>query len=133
MMNDLVAQTSRTLAAIKFYHFSQNNSGGSFVLDERRGLTHNVIVEAYSADDANARAIELGIYFNGCATGNDCSCCGDRWSSQYSDSDGTSVPTIYDEPVETHSSWVAWMKPGKETAVHYIDGRIEWFGVFTKA
>ena len=48
----------------KFYHFSQNNSGGSFDISET--LAHHVIIEAHSAEDANNRAISVGLYFNGC-------------------------------------------------------------------
>lgn len=60
-----------------FYRFNQNNSGGSFVEDE--DLTHTVFIEAGSAKEANARAENFGIYFDGCNSGIDCDCCGDRW------------------------------------------------------
>jgi hypothetical protein len=83
----------------KFFLFMQNNSGGSFDVNET--VAHNVIIEAYSANDANARAEDIGIYFNGCDTGADCSCCGDRWY-EAEDHDGTDTPLIYDEPPETH-------------------------------
>jgi hypothetical protein len=82
----------------KFYHFSQNNSGGSFVLDEVSGITHHVIIEACSVDDANKRAEAIGLYFNGWG---DCNCCGNRWSEQWSYGDrdpGTSTPEVYGEP-----------------------------------
>lgn len=61
----------------EFYNFSQNNSGGSFTVNDK--LCNNVVIEATSAEEANDIAENLGIYFNGCNTGNDCSCCGDRW------------------------------------------------------
>lgn len=61
----------------KFYEYSQNNSGGSFNVDEN--VCHYVFIEATSENHANSIAKEIGIYFDGCADGVDCSCCGDRW------------------------------------------------------
>jgi hypothetical protein len=61
----------------KFFCFDQNNSGGSFVVDEK--LTHRVIVEADDEDEASDIGERLGVYFNGCEDGYDCDCCGDRW------------------------------------------------------
>ena len=81
---------------MKFYHFRQNNSGGSFNRDEQ--VDENVIIEANSADEANDVAEHIGIYFNGCADGRDCPCCGDRWSP-VSEYDATDVPSIYNNPV----------------------------------
>lgn len=77
---------------MKFYEFSQNNSGGRFVVDDK--LCHRVVVEAESASEANAKLEELGGYFDGCVTGNDCSCCGDRWYA-VSDSDGLKFPKVW--------------------------------------
>jgi hypothetical protein len=111
----------------KFFHFPQNNSGGSFDFDEGKGITKNVIIEATSHGDANSRAEAIGLYFDG---DGDCPCCGNRWSSQYDDGDGTESPSIYGSPVDAPvegSFKMKWMKQGKETAVHYIDGRIEWY------
>lgn len=110
-----------------FFHFSQNNSGGSFDFSLSDGITHHVVIEAKDAEDANVIAIAKGLYFDGCASGLDCSCCGDRWYRQYRDEDGDDSPKVYDEPV--HAAKVScWMEPGREIAVHYIDGRVEWFG-----
>jgi hypothetical protein len=118
------------LVSTKFYHFSQNNSGGSFTFDEAAGITHNVIVEATDYQHANMLAERIGLYFDG---DGDCPCCGDRWYSQSSYSDGYDVPSIYGEPVSTGVNTVAWMPLGKETVVHYLGGRKEWYGVATKA
>lgn len=60
-----------------FYLFSQNNSGGSFDVDEK--VCHTVVIEAESADEANSLAKDIGVYFDGCYQGIDCDCCGDRW------------------------------------------------------
>ena len=63
----------------KFYKFTQNNSGGEFVVNEF--LNVYVFVEADSADEANERAMKFGVYFNGVERGIDCECYGDRWYS----------------------------------------------------
>ncbi len=67
----------------KFYRFRQNNSGGSFKIDKKKGIGTNVFIEASSYEDANERAEEIGLYFYGCDKGVDCNCCGDRWSKAY--------------------------------------------------
>lgn len=117
-----------------FYTFDQNNSGGSFVLDKKNGITHFVIVEADNASDADDRLEDIGGYFDGCHTGMDCPCCGDRWYRQWKD-DGTEKPELYGQPVERYgkgNDWtIQWMEDGYEIAVHYKDGRIEWHGVHT--
>lgn len=80
-----------------FYEFTQNNSGGVFDISDT--LAHYVIIEAYSADQANQIAESLGIYFNGCDDDTDCPCCGDRWYSTDSRC-GTKEPMIYNKKVE---------------------------------
>ncbi|MET9959310.1 hypothetical protein ABZ128_09510 [Streptomyces sp. NPDC006326] len=113
-----------------FFHYSQNNSGGGFTFDARAGISVNVIVEAESAAVANARAEEIGLYFDGAG---DCQCCGDRWGEQWSDSRGTATPQVYGEPVLGHVSHYRWMKTGRaETFVHYADGRVQGFDFGTK-
>lgn len=103
----------------KYFRFHQNNSGGSFVIDDARGLGVNVWVEAQSAADANARAESIGIYFNGCDSGADCECCGDRWSSQWRDESGADEPEINQE-------WdFRWHD---KVYVHHIDGTIDRLG-----
>lgn len=74
-------QYIRTIKAciVKFYQYRQNNSGGDFYTDENLGI--EVLIAAKNADEADERATELGIYFDGCYNGYDCSCCGDRWST----------------------------------------------------
>lgn len=68
---------------MNFYEFNQNNSGGSFEVNDK--VCHRVIIEATDATEANYLAERLGIYFNGCDRGMDCSCCGDRWSEAWGD------------------------------------------------
>jgi hypothetical protein len=86
-----------------FYTFSQNNSGGSF-----KGPEY-VIVEADSASEANYIAQihpDSPVYFNGCSIGDDCKCCGDRWSEVWEHC-GTCTPEIYgDADIESYGSRV---------------------------
>ena len=101
-----------------FYTYRQNNSFSTFDVNE--DVTHYVIIEADSVEDANRRAEGVGIYFDGCSKGIDCPCCGDRWSEAWDD-DADPEPMIYGEPVATHTSWRA--EPGEALAyVYYKDG-----------
>jgi hypothetical protein len=59
---------------MRFYHFSQNNSGGGYSTPAKE-----VFIEAANAVEANEIALQNGIYFNGVAKDIDCDCCGDRW------------------------------------------------------
>lgn len=103
----------------KFYGFSQNNSGGSFIINDY--VCEYVIIEAFSSDHANERAENVGIYFNGCDTGDDCPCCGDRWNSLWGDDEGYDVPSLYGEPVE--NMYASYYR--NSCIVHYLDGRSE--------
>lgn len=113
----------------KFYEFKQNNTGGSFVISEPEGLTVHVIIEADNADEANAIAEQKGIYFDGCDSGNDCPCCGDRWY-RVCEGDGSVKPSVYGDALEENRSihLYGWAPEGMEICVHYKNGSIEWFG-----
>ena len=105
----------------KFFTFNQNNPGGIFVEDEY--VAPRVIIEAESAEEANTKAEEIGIYFDGVYDDRDCDCCGDRWG-RVNDSDGKPGPMVYGEPVsEVRLLW------GKkhEAIVHYKNGTIKRF------
>jgi len=111
---------------MKFYTFNQNNSGGSFDFDKNSGITHYVIIEAASKDDAIAKAERIGLYWDGCETGQDCDCCGDRWSTYCDEYDS---PAIYGVPVEDailEKDSLLWMKPNPEACIHYADGTKKW-------
>jgi hypothetical protein len=100
-----------------FYHYDQNNSGGSFVVNDN--VTYNVIIEADSADEADERAKEIGIYFDD-DYDIDCECCGTRWDSAWPDV-GEETPMVYDKPVEDVDEY--WAKDGEPMAyVYYKDG-----------
>jgi hypothetical protein len=114
-----------------FYEYNQNNSGGSFIMDE--DVAHFVIIEARSDEAADAIAESIGIYFNGADDdGPDCPCCGSRWHSAYGD--GDEVPSIYGRPATQYgdqrtgkdTTRCMWTPIGEPYAyVYYADGRKE--------
>ena len=105
----------------KFYTFDQNNSGGGF----GKPAIH-VIIEALNYEDANSRAEDIGLYFDGVASGNDCECCGDRWSSQWRDYKASETPKIYGQSPEVYvrdSKNIKWGdKTLPEIKVFFLDG-----------
>lgn len=120
MMRTLLSEIEHVKAKapkMKFFNFSQNNSGGSFDFIPEKGISHNVIIEAKDSEEANYRAERIGLYFDGCDRGQDCSCCGDRWSRAWAD-DGKDVPMVYDSKVVESSGDIA------DVFIHYADGRI---------
>lgn len=110
-----------------FFTYRQNNSGGTFDFGKEAGISVTVIIEAPSAQAADDRAEQIGLYFNGVDAGLDCDCCGDRWSQSWGD--GDPAPSIYGIPVENgqyewkYRNWAPKGTP--EGYIHYLDGRIE--------
>jgi len=113
---------------MKFFTYNQNNSGGDFWYDEKRGISTFVIIEAESASKADARAEEIGLYWDGVGSGTDCDCCGDRWHPKY-DGGGDAIPSVYGVPVHflTVKNELSRWQSGYECFVHYADGRIIGF------
>lgn len=105
----------------KFYNFCQNNSGGHFAVDEN--VAHNVWIEAASMREAIAKAEELGIYFNGCASGQDCNCCGDRWHEPWTDAGKTEEEMRADIQSNKDGKYDSWTDP--EAYIHFYDGSKE--------
>ena len=105
-----------------FYTYNQNNPGGEFEINEN--LKHFVIIEAGSAYEANAKAEELGIYFDGIEKGIDCSCCGDRWY-RAEEFDANKKPLIFGK---SPKDLVKQKNPfGYEVVIYYKDGNKEIF------
>lgn len=103
-----------------FYSFRQNNSGGSFDVDS--SVAQFVIIEANDSSEANARAQEIGIYFDGVDNGSDCECCGDRWYPA-DDFDGTETPMIYRDTAESYIPMVNFIPSGEPLVhVYYLNG-----------
>lgn len=110
-----------------FYTFHQNNSGGRFKIDDT--VTTYVIIEADSASDANLRAEQVGIYFDGCYKEIDCDCCGDRWHD-VDDRDATDVPMIYNETAEEfgNDNWCGAKSGESYCHIYYKDGSKRSYG-----
>jgi hypothetical protein len=100
----------------KFYQFRQNNSGGFFCYSDD-GIGKYVIIEAHDASEANKRAEQIGLYFNGVEDNIDCDCCGNRWY-RTDESEGDEVPSIYGEPIEN-------CEDESDGFIHYLDGTIK--------
>lgn len=108
--------SQNTQINLRWFTYQQNNSGGSFDIDEQ--VAQTVIIQAGSPEEADRLAENIGIYFHGCQTGMDCSCCGDRWSEAYDD--GDDVPSLYGEPI-TEGDSVRIYPYGATTPVIDID------------
>lgn len=116
-----------------FYGYRQNNSGGGFDFDADGGISVHVIIEADSADEADRKAEDIGLYFDGAS---DCPCCGNRWyeASSWDESD---VPSLYGTPIQdvewgNYPKQSKWIKDGPEAYVHFKDGKIQGYGLPAK-
>jgi len=76
---------------LKWFRYGPNNPSGVF-----RGPAINVYIQAHNADVSNEIAENNDLYFDGCADGIDCSCCGDRWRTRDND-DGMEGELIISE------------------------------------
>lgn len=112
---------------MSWFEFDQNNSGGSFDVDDK--LCHRLFIEADDYDTAERIATHLGVYFNGVSQGIDCGCCGDRWSNYMPDE--LEFPMDYEPStifhnVEEYAQYMAnnygWTKP--DARLFYKDGRV---------
>lgn len=105
----------------RFFCFDQNNSGGRFDCDSEKGIGPYVIIEAFDAIDANLRAENVGIYFDG---DRDCSCCGHRWREAYGK--GDEVPSIYGQDVSEGIYVSEWVPSSDGPAyIHFLDGTLK--------
>jgi hypothetical protein len=107
----------------KFFHFNQNNSGGSFVEDNEAGITTDVIIEAFDAAEANEKAEQIGIYFDGCEKEIDCPCCGDRWYPAYDEGDVEPMMhgrSLYKYGIDNFTGFFEY-----KVFIHYLNGRID--------
>lgn len=100
---------------LKWYTVRQNNSGGSFTVDN--DVAHFVSVQAASDKEAENKMNDITA-----SSGYDwCECCGERWYVYFDESDGYEVPTYYGKPLSEHkSSWC-----NDEIRLHYYNGIVE--------
>lgn len=104
-----------------FYAFGQNNSGGYF--ETSASLAHIVYIEAENWEHANKRAEDIGIYFNGVDSGQDCRCCGDRWEEMWE----LDTPIHLEKTIEEHAQERVGGFLQKEIRVHYLNGEVNSF------
>ncbi len=104
-----------------FFTFSQNNPFGSFWIDHDRGISSYVIIEADDQESAVSKGEGLGMVFYG----NECECCGSRWSYPMEEHP---EPRVYDEMITEFVPSSTRARYGFSGYVHYADGRIEPFG-----
>lgn len=103
-----------------WFTFNQNNSGGSFDVDEDAGIGQVVFIEANDWRHACDRAESIGIYFNGVEDGLDCECCGDRW---YSPQETGDTPKLYGEEFVRGSAHVKHGWFNTHTFAHPLNGK----------
>lgn len=98
-----------------FYQFRQNNSGGSYDIDD--DISSNVVVEGVDSDDCYQRAQKIGIYFDGVLKGQDCDCCGDRWYG------GDEITFSLDHANEVLTQdYSTFRFDHNVTVIHYLNG-----------
>ncbi len=120
---------------LHWYEFDQNNSGGFFEMND--AVSIKVFIQSENAAGAIQKAEDVGIYFDGCESGRDCDCCGDRW---YRVGDHLASFTTYfwrsenDEydNISDYAQALAndsmWAKVGKPVAiVYFANGSIKRF------
>ena len=91
-----------------WYRYYQNNSYGENHIDPHSGIGKVVLLEAESPAEADARAQEIGVYFDPYFA-IDCSCCGTRWSEQ---SHGYGLTEGYDYYTEVPEYIEPFYSPG---------------------
>lgn len=104
-----------------WWEYRQNSSGGFF--DPEGG--HKTIIWANAAIEADRIAHDHGIYFDGCNSGRDCLCCGDRWSESWGDEPDYPDSTVADlaitltTPPPVDPRWPSLRKSELESAARW--------------
>lgn len=96
---------------MKWFTFSQNNSGGYF--DEDDNVCEIVSIQAETAKDAVRFAKRI------MDNSNSCDCCGSRWSFYMREDDGYDVPSLYGDPLV--GSKASFFRT--KAILHYADGK----------
>lgn len=100
-----------TTTTEKFFEFHQNNSGGHFWVTEEIG--HRTFIQAKSPAEANEKALQIGIYFDGVSSGADCECCGNRFSEIWENDTGC---------LESEIKFSTYASTGDTMVIHYANG-----------
>jgi hypothetical protein len=101
---------------VKWFDFDQNNSGGRY-----KGPAAHVYVQAQDAEIACVIAQRHGVYFDGIDAGDDCSCCGDRWSRPWGDGEAEEPSSEYSKGYEDFGRDSA-IRAGLRALYVYADG-----------
>lgn len=103
----------------KFFTFSQNNSGGYFIIND--DVASYLIIEAQNAQEAIDKMLDITRDYS-----EYCSCCGERWCDWMDDSDGTAEPMVYGKNVKKESPDRLF---SSSTIIYYYDGTKEklWY------
>lgn len=108
---------------MRFYEWTQNNTYGHFEVDEN--ISHRVVIEADSYEQAEDKAFDFGIYYNGVEDQMDCDCCGDRWYDGRELTDRSLDGKTIDEYLQDLADQYGWEDP--DIIVHYADGTKKTF------
>lgn len=116
---------------LKFFEWVQNNSGGSFYVNDK--ITRRIIIQSKTYEEAEKKAFELGIYYDGCSDGIDCSCCGDRWCEGNEiglpKRKGSSrIKSILIKNIHQYCNFIVdnygWIKGNPDCRVYFVNGDI---------
>ena len=125
------------MSNMQWYQYRQNNSGGSYQIDDDVSIL--VLIEAPHSVDANAKAQHVGIYFNGCEDGLDCDCCGDRWHKAHRPLHQFATwGRLFDGPLTIHDTVQSYAQTLADECwsadvgqpvviVYHADGKVERF------
>lgn len=112
MKQESIESLLKDPSELKWYYFSQNNSGGYFVEDDN--VCENVFIQRYCAQDALDFAHQI------MDNDDSCPCCGDRWSFWLREENGTNEPMFYGESLYTAEATLFRNK----AILHHYDGTI---------
>lgn len=116
-MNELTTKPGE-LIALKWFYYSQNNSGGYFINNDM--VAEDIFVQAPNAAEANVIAEQITAQ----SALEWCGCCGERWWIDASEKDGYDIPHVYAESILTYKGQYYH----KEARLHFYDRRIgTWY------
>lgn len=99
---------------LKWWHFSQNNSGGYFI--DNDVVSHDVFIQARNAEEAEAKAAKIFEPYSAY-----CGCCGERWCTSCYEDEGTDNPEKNGKPLSVTTKDMF----NKTYILHHFDGRVE--------
>lgn len=67
---------------MKYYLFTQNNSGNFYIKDNEFGINENIIIEAKNESEAEDKFFNIAKKYGFEAFNDFCQCCGPRWDGE---------------------------------------------------